>query len=298
MDRLADLEEENLFMRNERNEMMKRIEELHSKVQMLESAHASIVSIDPSLEEERVASNSPDDVCRLTQQLDQEKNLVEELARRLVDLQSQCNSLVIMNDTLKLDVLELLPLRLKLNCNKDNIDRLSLELRIASEDNHVQKAMIDRLKSELNEKIESKAFLDIRVTALEKEVSSLASSLDLKSKQAMHLQEMCKRAAELEKENEVLLQQKNYYERKSNSLSREVSRLVATPILNTIEEIKEVEVKPLQHSDSLLRQGHKRDDIIDKSDENIADDNCFVFLFGTKRDKSRSKKGRGKSNIF
>jgi hypothetical protein len=112
---------------------------------------------------------------------------------------------------------------------------------------------------------------------------------------------------ELMTEKEELKMQKEFFERKSISLSREVSKLISTSYIN-IDEIKEensILKSKLQLRDEALESlinphqdkihnilNNKNTDFV----EGIADESCFVFLFG--KTSKEKKTTRGKSNIF
>jgi chromosome segregation ATPase len=248
----------------------------------------------------------------------QEQQLVAQLASSLKEMQTKLTEEQLVVDSLKVEVLELLPLRLKLQNYKDSNDKLTTSLRVISEEKHLLKASSERLKVDLEEKtqtiealVASKVGLENKVKALERETLSMANDLESMNSQVLKLQDLqashVARLKELSNEKEELLIQKSLFERKSISLSREVSRLVSTSTsyLNTLDELKdENKTTKLKLRDEALESlispiQDNREDHLDC--EHVADDNCFVFLFGGrkgKESKADKQDKRGKSNVF
>jgi len=253
----------------------------------------------------------------------QEQQLVAQLASSLKEMQTKLTEEQLAVDSLKVEVLELLPLRLKLQNYKDSNEKLTTQLRVISEEKHLLKASSERLKVDLEEKVQtiealvaSKIGLESKVKALERETLTMTNDLESINAQVLKLQELqtshVARIKELSNEKEELSIQKSLYERKSISLSREVSRLVSTSTsyLNTLDELKDEnksakgklqrDATDFEALESLISPIlDTRGDHPDS--EHVADDNCFVFLFGGRKGKERKgDKGgkRGKSNVF
>ena len=244
----------------------------------------------------------------------QEQQLVAQLASSLKEMQTKLTEEQLVVDSLKVEVLELLPLRLKLQNYKDSNDKLTTSLRVISEEKHLLKASSERLKVDLEERsqtiealVASKVGLENKVKALERETLTMTNDLESINAQVLKLQELqtnhITRIKELSNEKEELCIQKSLFERKSISLSREVSRLVSTSTsyLNTLDELKdENKTTKLKLRDEALESlispiQDMRGDHLDT--EHVADDNCFVFLFGARKGKAKGDK-RGKSNVF
>lgn len=281
-----DLEEENVFMREERVILLGTIRELQAQAQAVYGC---------SEKEARVL-----EIEGLHQSLQQEKELVQTLANNIKEIQAKIHEVSLERDALNIEVLELLPLRLKLQKVNDSNAKLTIAVRELAEDVHVIKSERDRLKSEIQDKtklleslIESKVMLEKTNIKVTQELQVMVSeTLQLQNNQIASIA----RIKELEKERDELLIQRNFFERKCMSLSREVTRLVScVPIVNTLEEIKEENNISKMHlraeaMESLINPNQVTNH---EDSEIVADENCFVFLFGVKK-----KKERRISNIF
>lgn len=255
---------------------------------------------------------------KLNQQIQEDKLLIQDMVMRLREIQENLNTQTLVADSLKLEILELLPLKLKLQEFREKNNKVLSSLRTANEEVHMLKSERDRLKQELQEKTISiettndcKATLESKVRGLEKENKDLSSRLEIKTNELLQgvgeLNNMKRSIKDLEKERAEIQIQKSIIERKNQSLTKELARLCSQPYMNALEEIKEensILKSRLQLRDEALEtMFNPNKDINDNNntlcrafDENneqtaVADENCFVFLFG-------AKKKRGKSNIF